>query len=153
MRTKVKASNILSFVLVIAGSSLNSAHAGDYCIAVNGGFGAGGHTFVGKGFSQPANGTCKPWSGIMKTASSVVGTSSGSGCLSSDGKLLTLSVSTTGPYFGNGVAAVDHIQICPPNSGQDCNFQYAGFDYGTFSGTAAKVRCTSQVTTIPSYHD
>ena len=67
----------------------------DFCVAVNGGFGNGGTTFIGKGFVQPANNTCKPWSGIMKHATTVVGFSTGAGCTSSDGKVLTITLMTT----------------------------------------------------------
>src|SRR5262245_40351825 len=71
----------------------------DFCVAVNGGFGAGGTTFVGKRFTAPLSGKCKPWAGIMFTATTVVGTSTGTACLSNDSKLLTMTLQTTAPEF------------------------------------------------------
>jgi hypothetical protein len=68
------------------------ARDADFCVAVNGGFGSGGTTFVGKGFLPPTHGTCKTWAGIVKTASTVVGTSTGATCLSDDGELLTITL-------------------------------------------------------------
>jgi hypothetical protein len=126
----------------------------DYCIAVNGGFGSGGTTFVGKGFTTPANGACKPWSGIMKTATTVVGTSTGTACQSDDGKLFTVTLQTTAPEWqGVGVTASDHIELCPLAATQGCPAHAGESDRGTNSGPAAKVACTASVTSIPSSHD
>jgi hypothetical protein len=125
----------------------------NYCIAVNGGFGSGGTTFVGMGFVPPSGGACRPWAGIMRTATTVVGTSTGAACLSNDGKLLTVTLLTTAPgYLGNGTVASDHIQLCPLATTSVCP---AGgqFDYGHFQGPATQIPCTSSLTTIPSVHD
>lgn len=123
----------------------------DFCVAVNGGFGSGGTSFVGKGFTMPFAGRCKPWSGIMKTASTVVGTSTGAGCLSNDGRLLTITVQTTAPAFlGNGQTATDHIELCPVAA--TCPIG-SGLDRGTFGGPAAQITCTSALVTIPSVHN
>ncbi len=132
----------------------------DFCVAVNGGFGSGGTTFVGKEFISPTSGTCKPWSGIMRTASTVVGTSTGAACLSDDGKLLTISLQTTAPeWLGIGVTATDHIELCPlaatagcpGHAGQSDRGSGGGIGNGTF--TAAQITCTSALTSIPSSHD
>lgn len=122
----------------------------DFCIAVNGGFGSGGTTFVGKGFVAPANGTCRPWSGIMQTATTVVGTSTGSACMSSNGLRLTVTLLTTNPGFlGSGMVASDHIELCPV--AQQCPVVQA--DSGTFGGPAQRVACNPAIVPIPSQHD
>lgn len=125
----------------------------DFCVAVNGGFGSGGTSFVGKGFTLPVGGKCKPWSGIMKTASTVVGTSTGAACLSNDQKLLTVTVTTTAPGFlGAGTLATDHIELCPFAATLGCPIG-TGLDRGTFGGPAAQITCTAALVTIPSVHD
>ena len=94
------------------------SNAADYCIATNGGFGNGGSSFIGKGFVLPAAGTCLPWSGFTKTASSVIAIATGTGCRSSDGKALELTISSTDPAFlGSGVIGSDHIKFCPGGAG------------------------------------
>lgn len=126
----------------------------DFCIAVNGGFGAGGTTFVGKGFVSPPNGTCKPWSGIMRTAATVVGTSTGAACMSHDAKLLTVSLHTTAPEFlGIGTTATDHIELCPSAATLGCPAHAGQSDRGTFGGPAAQIACTAALSNIPSSHD
>lgn len=126
----------------------------DYCIAVSGGWGNGGTTFVAKNFVTPPKGTCKPWSGMMKTASTVVGTSTGSACLSTDGKLFTASLQTTAPeWLGIGSTASDHIELCPLASSQGCPAHAGETDRGTFGGPAAVKTCTSADSEIPSSHD
>ncbi|NOT54569.1 MAG: hypothetical protein HOP18_08195 [Deltaproteobacteria bacterium] len=123
----------------------------DFCVAVSGGFGGGGTSFVGKGFTPPFAGRCKPWSGIMKTATTVVGTSTGAACLSTDSRLLTITVQTTAPEFlGNDVIAADHIELCPVAG--NCPIG-SGIDRGRFGGPAAQITCTPALVTIPSVHD
>jgi len=126
--------------------------AADFCIAVNNGFGQGGTTFVGKGFTLPAAGTCKPWSGFAKTASSVIAMSTGTGCRSSDGKLVEFTIASTDPAFlGAGVIASDHIRFCPAG---DLNCPLSGFGVGVFSnGNAASQTCTTALVTLPAVHD
>ena len=126
--------------------------ASHYCIETGGGFGNGGTTFVGTGFALPADGTCTPWSGFTKTASSVILTTSGTGCLSSDGKVLTVSVSSQDPsFFGPGQAHSDYIQLCPAGN-HGCPIG-SGRDSGEFGGSAAPVSCTSSLLHLPSSHD
>jgi hypothetical protein len=126
--------------------------AQDFCVAVNGGFGSGGATFVGKEFISPTNGMCKPWAGIVKTGSTVVATTTGAACLSDDGVLLTMTLHSTDPdFFGIGASSIDHIQLCPKGP-SGCPVAQA--DSGSFfSGTAAQVTCTAVLTSIPSSHD
>ena len=122
-----------------------------YCIAVNGGFGTlGGTTFVARNFTFPDASKCTPWTGYTKTASTVILTTSGTSCLSSDSKALTVSVSSADPSFlGAGQFAGDYIQL----SRGDATEQFSGQDYGYFTGSAEPVSCTSDLLTLPSSHD
>ena len=88
------------------------ASSGPYCISVDGGFGGGGTTFVDPSFAVPAEGKCSPWSGFTKTASTVILTTTGTGCLSSDGKALTVSVTSAEPsYFNIGQLTADYLLL------------------------------------------
>jgi hypothetical protein len=122
-----------------------------YCIAVRGGFGDGGTTFIATGFAVPAEGACAPWSGFTKTATSVILTTYGTGCLSSDGKALTVSVSSSDPdYLGVGSAELDYIRL----SRQESKGSFtSGNDQGEFGGPAEAVTCTSALEHLPSSHD
>jgi hypothetical protein len=121
-----------------------------YCIAVNGGFGNGGTTFVARSFSLPAASKCTPWSGYTKTASTVILTTSGTSCLSSDSKALTVSVSSADPWFlGAGQIASDYIEL----TRGDATESFTGQDFGYFTGSAEPVSCTSDLLTLPSSHD
>jgi hypothetical protein len=153
MRTLKRPWLLLCLTTLLAIAPRN-ARAADLCVAVNDGFGSGGTTFVGKGFIPPTHGTCKPWAGIVKTASTVVGTTTGAACLSDDGKLLTITLRTTDPqFFGGGTSVTDHIELCPLTSTLGCPASSGQFDQGFFSGPAAHVTCTKAVTSIPSEHD
>jgi hypothetical protein len=128
------------------------ATATDYCIEVGGGFGSGGTSFVGREFTMPTAGNCAQWSGFTKTASSVVLTTYGSGCLSSNGKVLTLSLASADPsWFGAGNVGNDYIQVCPSGS-SGCPFS-SGSDQGSFSGVAKPETCTSSLLNLPATHD
>ena len=125
----------------------------NFCIRVNGGFGNGGTSFIGKGFTLPAAGLCKPWAGFTKTASTVIANSTGAGCLSSDGKVLTVTVFSTNPsYFGPGGFGSDHIRLCPAGiSGCPTG---AGTDQGSFGpGPASRQSCTTALLRLPAIHD
>jgi hypothetical protein len=119
-----------------------------YCIAVDGGFGHGGTTFIGLGFSVPSEGNCTPWSGFTKTASSVILTTNGTGCLSSDGKALTVAVFSADPaYFAQPQA--DYISMTRADSKEP----FKGEDTGELGGTADPVSCSSSLLHLPSSHD
>jgi len=121
-----------------------------YCIAVNGGFGNGGTTFVARSFSLPTASKCTPWSGYTKTASTVILTTSGTSCLSTDSKALTVSVSSADPWFvGAGQIVSDYIQLARANATES----FTGQDFGYFTGSAEPVSCTSDLLTLPSSHD
>jgi hypothetical protein len=124
---------------------------GPFCIATAGGFGSGGTTFVGPGFTVPAENNCASWSGFTKTASTVILTTSGSACLSSTGKTLTVSVSSADPDFvGAGSQVSDYIQLT--RTGTTGSFT-GGTDQGEFAGSADQVTCTSGVLSLPDSHD
>ena len=137
-------------VLSILLAPLHSFAAETYCIAVSGGFGHGGTTFVARNFSMPGESQCTPWSGYTKTASTVILMTSGTSCLSSDSKALTVSVSSTDPsFFPLSQLTADYIQLSRGNATEP----FTGEDFGAFAGSAAPVSCTSKLLTLPSSHD
>jgi hypothetical protein len=130
------------------------ASAANLCIKVNGGFGNGGISFVGKGFALPAAGLCKPWAGWAKTGTSVIFTSTGTACLSGDGKVLTAEIFSTDPEFlgTGGNFIVNHIQLCPGGA-TGCPFGGGTADGDFFSGAAATQSCTTKLLSLPALHD
>jgi hypothetical protein len=138
---------LLLLGLIAPVQSFASEH---YCIAVDGGFGNGGTTFVGIGFAVPSEGKCTPWLGFTKTASTIILTTSGTGCLSSDGKALTVSVSSADPDFvGAGTVEADYIQLTRGDSKE----AFKGEDQGFFTGSAEPETCSSSLLSLPSTHD
>jgi hypothetical protein len=141
-------------VLVLGLLAPTCADAANFCVAVNGGFGSlsGGTSYIAPAFTLPARNNCAAWSGFTKTATTVIAISTGTGCLSNNGKVLTLSIfNTDPPFFGSGKAVSDHIQLCPkgvavcPITGQDS---------GNFGpGTAVQQTCTPKLLTLPQTHD
>ena len=128
-----------------------SASAANLCIAVSGGFGNGGTSFVAPAFKLPAANHCTPWSGFTKTASTVIAVTNGTACLSKTGKVLTLSLFNTDPqFFGPGSSASDQIQLCPSGV---TGCPISGQDVGYFSGSAAMQTCTAALLTLPDAHD
>jgi hypothetical protein len=121
-----------------------------YCIAVNGGFGKGGATFVARNFSMPDASKCTPWTGYTKTATTVILITTGTACLSSDSTVLTVSVSSADPNFlGAGVQAADYITM----SRKTATDPFSGQDFGYLSGSAAPTSCTSDLLSLPAHHD
>jgi hypothetical protein len=143
-----KARALLALGMIAPVSSFAASH---YCIAVNGGFGHGGTTFIGSGFAVPAAGTCSPWAGFTKGFSSVIFTSSGAGCLSSDGKVLTVSVASVDPAFLPGQVENDYVRVCVAGV-KSCPIG-GGTDTGAFQGAAEPVSCTSSLLQLPVFHD
>ena len=139
---------LLTFVPVHSFAA--TASEAPYCIAVNGGFGGGGTTFVARNFTLPTASKCSPWSGYTKTASTVILMTSGTSCLSSDNDALTVSVSSADPSFvGAGSIVGDYIQLTRASATDP----FSGSDYGYFAGSAEPVSCTSELLTLPAYHD
>jgi hypothetical protein len=150
LRFRFKTPHLLLLLGLIA--PLHSFAEAPYCIAANGGFGnpAFGTTFVARGFSLPAASKCTPWSGYTKTATTVVLTTTGTACLSSDSTALTVSVTSADPsYFPINQLTADYIQLTRP----DVTQPFTGQDYGAFAGPAEPVSCTSDLLTLPSTHD
>ena len=148
-----KAHLLLALGLMAPLQSFASSEA-PYCIAVGGGFGIGtGATFVARNYSLPGEGKCTPWTGYTKTASTVILTTSGTSCLSSDSKAMTVSLSSADPsYFGGGGAlGVDYIQL----SREDSTEPFRGEDTSEFAlpGQSETVTCTSDLLNLPSVHD
>jgi hypothetical protein len=148
--TSIAQSSLVVLSVLLAPIHSFAAEA-PYCIAVNGGFGGGGTTFVARNFTLPTEGKCNPWSGYTKTGATVILTTGGNSCLSSDSKALTVSLSSADPdYFGGGGAlGVDYIQL----SRGAATEPFTGQDSGYFAGSAEPVSCTSDLLTLPSYHD
>ena len=135
---------------LLAAPVFSFASEAPYCIAVNGGFGNGGTTFVARNFTLPDASKCTPWTGYTKTASTVILTTSGTSCLSSDSKALTVSVSSADPWFlGSGQIASDYIEL----TRSDTTHPFTGQDVGYFTGSAAPLSCSSDLLTLPSTHD
>jgi len=150
----MKFHSIAQSSLVVLSLALTAVHGfaaeAPYCIAVNGGFGGGGTTFVARNFTLPTESKCTPWSGYTKTASTVILTTSGTSCLSSDSKALTVSVTSADPWFlGAGQLAADYIQL----SRGSATDPFTGQDFGYFAGSAEPVSCTSDLLNLPSSHD
>jgi len=141
---------------------IGSVEAGTtpYCIAVNGGFGNGGTTFVARDFTVPAANQCSSWAGYTKTSGTVVLSTSGSACLSEDGNVLTVGISSVNPNWTGGGYAPDYIQICP--TGVHCtsadlsvdNQPLAGhgIDFGFSAGSAEEIVCTKSLLILPNSH-
>lgn len=147
---RFKTPHLLASVLLtlVPATGIAESH---YCIAVNGGFGHGGTTFVGTGFSLPSYGNCIPWVGFAKTASTVVLTTTGTGCVSTDGKVLTVSVVDSDPsYFGPGVVQADSIRLTRSSTSTDFG---TGMDSGYFGASAKPTSCTSSLLSLPHNHD
>jgi hypothetical protein len=148
---RFKISRLLLFPLLGLISVDTSIAESHLCIAVGGGFGHGGTTFIGSGFALPAVNNCTPWAGFTKTASSVILTTSGTGCLSSDGKVLTVSVLNADPsFFGSGQTRADYIRLT--RSSTSVGFS-AGQDNGYFVGSANTLTCTTALLQLPPNHD
>lgn len=123
-----------------------------YCIAVNGGFGNGGTSFVARNFTLPDASKCTPWAGYTKTSATVIFTTSGTACVSDDGQVLIVSVSSADPdYLGVGQIASDFIRVCPA-SVTSCPIG-GGQDIGYDTGTAAPETCTKELLDLPTFHD
>jgi hypothetical protein len=150
LRFRFKTGHLFLLLGLIA--PLHSFAAEPYCIAANGGFGepAFGTTFVARSFTVPAANKCTPWSGYTKTATTVILTTTGTACLSSDSTALTVSVTSADPsYFPIGQLTADYIQLTRTDSTQP----FTGQDYGAFAGSAEAVSCTSDLLTLPAVHD
>jgi hypothetical protein len=146
---------VLSLLFVpVQSFATNTAPApAPYCIAVNGGFGnsgSTGSTFVARNFPFPEPNKCSPWAGYTKTSATVIFTTGGTACVSSDNLALTVSVSSADPDFlGVGSTAADYIKM----SRTSVNDPFSGTDAGYLMGSAEQTTCTNDLLTLPAYHD
>jgi hypothetical protein len=124
--------------------------AATFCITTAGGFGHGGTTFVAPTFTVPAKNKCAAWSGWTKTASTVILNTSGSACVSSTGKTMTVSVFSIDPAFFGNTAPTDYIELTRASATGSFT---GGSDQGAFAGTAAQLTCTSSLLSLPDSHD
>jgi hypothetical protein len=140
------------YILLVLGLTVPThTYAASFCVAVNGGFGSGGTSFIAPTFNLPAKNHCAGWSGFTKTAATVIAISNGTGCVSSDDKVLTLSIFNTDPqFFGSGQSVSDQIQLCPTGV---TGCPISGQDVGSFGGTAAQQTCTASLLKLPPTHD
>jgi hypothetical protein len=156
----MKFNRVILAAVAAAGLISSVEAATPYCIAVGGGFGNGGTTFVARQFTVPVASQCSPWAGYTKTSASVVLNTSGSACLSADGHVLTVGVSSVNPNWTGGAYASDYIQICPEGvtctsadkSVENRSLAGHGVDLGFFGGTAEEINCTQSLLTLPNSH-
>lgn len=124
-----------------------------YCIAADGGWPGGGTTYIAPNFPLPAVGTCGPWQGFAKTAGTVVVFSYGTGCLSNDGKALTVAVTSQNPNWINGSNnGNDYIVL---ERSEDKGSFTSGSDTGALvfgTSSATPVTCTATLLELPSSH-
>jgi hypothetical protein len=141
---------VLTLMLVPVQSFAAAPAEAPYCIAVSGGFGNGGSTFVARNFAMPEANKCTLWTGYTKTSATVIFTTNGTACLSSDSTALTVSVSSADPdYLGVGSLAVDYIHMTRTSATDP----FSGEDQGALMGGAQPLSCTSDLLTLPAYHD
>jgi hypothetical protein len=144
--------NRLATVTGLATLMAAPVYATPFCIAVNGGFGNGGTSFVGRNFIQPAASSCTAWTGYTKTGSTIILITTGTVCLSSNSQVLTVSVSSADPSFlGADKLVSDYIQLCPQGAAH-CPIGH-GSDVGFFAGPANSETCTSELQQLPATHD
>jgi hypothetical protein len=149
---RFKAASLLLLLGVVAPMQTFAAAPAQapYCIAVGGGFGNGGSTFVARNFSLPEASKCSPWTGYTKTSATVIFITNGTACLSSDSKALTVSVSSQDPAFlGSGSLAADYIFMTRTSATEP----FSGEDQGYLAGGAEPTSCTADLLTLPAYHD
>jgi hypothetical protein len=92
------------------------AGAKNYCI---GGFANSTYILVGVGFTLPAKGTCKTWTGLT-TQNDFNSPSAGTGCTSSNGTELSLTITTSVPQNA-GHIEIDSITLSLPKQTGDTN--------------------------------
>jgi len=101
----------LSILVVVPGVSL----AKDFCIS----FPGLPNQIVGRGFTVPGKGQCKPFTGFYTPGGNAP--VAGTGCTSTDGSVFSLTLTTSHPDPANqGIAGIDSISLALPGySGQD----------------------------------
>ncbi len=106
---------LLGFAAIfIFGSGV--AGANNYCIS---GFPNSTYILVGEGFTVPAKGTCKTWIGLT-AQNNDNSPSAGTGCTSSDGHELSLTITTSVPQ-NSGHIEFDSITLSLPEQSGETN--------------------------------
>jgi hypothetical protein len=152
LRFRFKTTHLFLLLGLIAPRQSFASSEAPYCIAVNGGFGAPGFgtTFAARNFFLPAASKCTTWTGYTKTAITVIFTTSGTACLSSDSTALTVSVSSADPLnVPINQLTADYIQLTRGDSTEP----FTGQDTGWFAGAAEPMTCTSDLLNLPASHD
>jgi hypothetical protein len=85
------------------------AEAKNYCIS---GFASSSYVLVGIGFTLPAKGMCKTWTGLTMQ-NDLNSPSAGTGCTSSNGTELSLTITTSVPQNA-GHIEIDSITLSLP---------------------------------------
>jgi hypothetical protein len=134
-------------ILVLATAGVSQA--GDYCITFDG---ISGVAVVGRGFTIPAKGKCKVWTGF--TGGSLVTQnipSGGAGCTSSDKSHLSLTYTISNPEAG-GFVVIDSVTLSlPAQTGTDVETTITGGSTPTSNSFAVTgSNCTSQHIPVPA---
>jgi hypothetical protein len=133
-------------ILVLATAGVSQA--GDYCITFNG----LSISVVGRGFSIPAKGKCKVWTGFTGgTGVTQNIPSGGAGCTSSDKSHLSLTYTISNPEAG-GFVVIDSVTLSlPAQTGTDVETTIVGGSTPTSNSFAVTgSNCTSQHTPVPA---
>jgi hypothetical protein len=142
--TRLRA-GLLGFVAMLFCGPL-VAGAKDYCIS---GFANSTYVLVGVGFTVPAKGTCKTWIGFTAQNNNN-SPSAGTGCTSSDGSELSLTITTSVPQ-NSGHIEIDSITLSLPSQSGDTNSTNIKAGVVTsFSGTGITGGFCSGKVTIPA---
>ena len=119
------------------------AVAGDMCLDL------GGCKYVGKGFTKPSKGKCKPWQGFVREDPGICpnGTTTGVACVNAAGTELRLALTTTS---ANGVF-FDDVRIPLPSfeSGTDKFFSLGSATPQTFTAKHWEPASDCPPTSIP----
>lgn len=94
----------LAMLVLVPGVS----QAKDYCIGFTG---FPGSEFVGRGFTIPGKGQCKPFTGFFTAVKNAP--AAGTGCTSTDGSNFSLTILSSWPGSG-GVVFIDSITLSLP---------------------------------------
>ena len=122
------------------------AAARDYCIS---GFANSTYVLVGVGFTVPAKGACKTWIGFT-AQNGDNSPSAGTGCTSSNGTELSLTITTSVPQ-NSGHIEIDSITLAlPSQSGETNSTNIKAGVVTSFSGSGITGGFCSGKVTIPA---
>jgi hypothetical protein len=107
------------FGLIALVSLASAAQAKDYCLFDQT---VSSYVLVGRGFTIPAKGACKSWIGFT-AQNGFNSPTAGTGCTSSDGTHLDLTLTTSFPQSGGDVE-FDSIELSLPGQSGASNFNF-----------------------------